>query len=122
MEDLSKLKPSTRSFWNKSIRDYTGLQTEDLLSVDYGSDTYAIRVALIQLHTQIERLRALRAPVVLQPVFPDIANGNLTEDVRQYGIEMEWIVTPKELELYWNELQANRQVFPLPMILSTRRD
>jgi hypothetical protein len=122
MEELSKLKPSTRAFWNKSIRDYTGLQTEDLLSPDYGSDMYTMRIALIQLHTQVQRLKALKAPVVIQAMFPDAETGNIPEDILQYGVETGLLTMSKELEQYWNELMARCQVFPLPLIPTTSRD
>ena len=122
MGDLSKLKPSTRSFWNKSIQDYTGLDTEDLLSCDYGSEIYAIRIALIQLHTQIERLKALRAPLVIQVIFPEVATDNIPEQIRQYGIETGVLLVAQELEKYWCELKAKRQVPPLPFVSPTRHD
>ena len=122
MEELSKLKPSTRTFWNKSIRDYTGLQTEDLLSSDYGSDEFAIRIALLQLHTQMERLRDLKVPVIVEVMFPDAGNGNTSDIVLQYGLEAEFFLTSKHLERYWGELKAKRQVFPLPMISITHDD
>ncbi|SRR5258705_2127861 len=120
MEELSKLKPSTRTFWNKSIRDYTGLQVEDFLSPDYGSDAYAMRIALTQLHTQVERLKALRAPVAVELIFPDADDGNYSGNMLQYGMEMGFFVTSKQLEHYWDELKAKRKVFPLPLI--TRKD
>ena len=122
MEELSKLKPSTRSFWNKSIRDYTGLQTEDLVSSDYGSDEFAIRIALLQLHTQMERLRALRAPVIVEVIFPEARNGNTPDILLQYGMEAGFFVTAKQLEQYWGELKMKRVVFPLPMIPTTHKD
>lgn len=118
MEELSKLKPSTRTFWNKSIWDYTGLQTEDLLSGDYGSDMFAIRIAIIQLHTQIERLRALRAPLMVQVVFPDLLTNNLPEHLAQYSMDM--IATTKQLEDFWGNLKR-RRVSPLPFITPTRK-
>ena len=113
MEHLGKSKPSTRSFWNKSFRDYTGLQTEDLLCPDYGTSEYAIRIALTQLHTQVERLKLLRAPLVVQVVFPDTEGDGFI----QYGIETGM----KQAEEYWGELKSNRQVYPLPFIEPTRR-
>ena len=121
MEELSKLKPSTRTFWNQSICDYTGLYVEDLLSPDYGSDGYAMRIALTQLHTQMERLRALRAPVAIQLIFPDADNGCIPE-MLQYGLETDLFVTSKQLKEYWGELKANRKVLPLPLIPTTRKD
>ena len=120
MEALAKLKPSTRAFWNKSIRDYTGLQTSDLLSPDYGSDRYAMRIAILQLHTQIQRLRLLKAPVVVQVIFPDETDC-LPREIFQYGIETGAFVMAKELEQYWSELNAKRQVVPLPFITPTRK-
>lgn len=113
MGQLWKLKPSTRSFWNKSFRDYTGLQTEDLLCPDYGTSEYAIRIALTQLHTQVERLKLLKAPMVVQVIFPDTQRV----DFNQYGIETGM----KQAEEYWGELKSNRQVYPLPFIEPARR-
>jgi hypothetical protein len=83
MEHLWKFKPSTRSFWNKSFCDYTGLQTEDLLCPDYGTSEYSICITLTQLHIQIERLKLLRAPLVVQVIFP----GTETDDFIQYKVE-----------------------------------
>jgi hypothetical protein len=108
MDHLWKFKPSTRSFWNKSFRDYTGLQTEDLLCPDYGTSEYAIRVALTQLHTQVERLKLLRAPLVVQVIFPDTEKDGFIPGMEQAGN-------------YWGELNSIRQVFPLPFIEPTRR-
>jgi hypothetical protein len=104
------------------ITNYTGLQTEDFLAPDYGSDMYAMRIALIQLHTQIERLKALRAPLVVQVKFPDMETVNIPEEIRQYGIETGLVVTAQQLEQYWCQLKARRQVSPLPFITPTRRD
>lgn len=113
MEQLWKFKPSTRSFWNKSFRDYTGLQTEDLVCPDYGTSEYAIRIALTQLHTQVERLKLLRAPIVVQVIFPDTER----DVFNQHGIETGM----KQAEEYWGELKSNHQVYPLPFIEPTRR-
>jgi len=71
MTDLHMLKPSTRVFWNQSLRDYTGLCTEDFFAVDYGEPTYATRIALQQLHTQIERLKILGVPIEVGLTFKD---------------------------------------------------
>jgi hypothetical protein len=121
MEELSKLKPSTRTFWNKSIRDYTGLQTVDLLSPDYGSNAYAMRLALFQLHTQIERLKALKTPLVVEVKFPDLTNiVGISQEMLQYGIDSGLVNTSKALEQYWGEIKATRRVFPLPFIKPTR--
>jgi hypothetical protein len=124
MEDLSKLKPSTRAFWNKSIRDYTGLQVEDFMSPDYGTNQFAIRIAFAQLYTQMERLRALRAPVVIKLIFPDAGNGSIPDDMLQYGMEsdLDFFLLSKQLEHYWAELKAKRKVLPLPLISTARKD
>lgn len=122
MEELQKLKPSTRAFWNKLLRDYTGLQTEDFISSDYGSTTYATRIALIQLHAQIERLRALKAPVVVQVVFPDADNRDIPGDLILYADESGMFVTAKQLEQYWNDLKVNRKVSPLPFSATPSRE
>lgn len=119
MEELSKLKPSSRSFWNKSIRDYTGLQTEDLVCPDYGTQNYATRIALIQLHNQMQRLMMLGAPLAVKVVFPEMED-NIPSDLVQYGMESGLFVLSRQLEAYWNELQARRRVVPLPFITSTR--
>jgi len=122
MKELAKQKPSTRSFWNKSIRNYTGLQAEDLISPDYGSDLFELCITLIQLHTQIQRLRILDAPVVVHVLFPDADNGNIEAAMVEYGIEAEVITKAVQLEKYWKELNAKRSVIPLPLITPTRKD
>jgi hypothetical protein len=119
MEELSKLKPSTRAFWNKSFCDYTGLQTEDLVCPDYGTLQYAIRIALIQLYTQIERLKMLRAPLVVDVVFPDL--NNIPQELTEYGMESGLFLLSQELEAYWGELKTKRLVSPLPFITPTRK-
>jgi len=95
---LEKLKPSTCSFWNKSIQDYTGLKTEDFISPDYSSPMYASCLAIIQLHTQIKCLKALCAPLIIQLAFPmPEANKDILEDLRIYSQEMRVYVTGADM-------------------------
>jgi len=121
MEPLSKFKPSSRSFWNKTLRDYTGLQVEDFIRPDYGTSGFAMRIALAQLHTQAERLKLLGAPVFIQMVFPDMDRDDFPQEIIQYGAETGFFTMSKQLEEYWGELKANRQVYPLPFINPTRK-
>jgi hypothetical protein len=117
MAGLEKLKPSTRSFWNKSIRDYTGLRTEVFISPDYGSPIYASRLAMIQLHTQIERLKALRAPLMVQLAFPTPeADKDIPEDLRMYGQETGVYVTGEDMAAEWAKIHGSHPVAPLPFI------
>ena len=121
MEDLQKLKPSTRVFWNKSLRDYTGLLTEDFIAPDYGSPTYATRIALIQLHTQIERLKALKVPMAIQVMFPDAEIADVPQDLIQYGKETGVYLTGQQLLQDWNHI-TTRVVFPLPFVRTSRKE
>lgn len=115
MSDLHMLKPSTRAFWNQSLRDYTGLLNEDFFGLDYGEYSYASRIALKQLHTQIERLRMLGAPVNINLEFTDRISIDPADDVVAYGLEADSLVMASGLEEIWKEMRK-KQVVPLPML------
>ena len=115
---LERLKPSTRAFWNKSIRDFTGLTTEDFLSKNYGSPLYSCRLAMIQLHTQVQRLKALHAPIMVEVSFPPPDISQIPANLIDYGRESGVFVTGEELAEEWKNICANHRVMPLPLIES----
>jgi hypothetical protein len=115
MTDLHMLKPSVRAFWNQTLRNYTGLHNADFFGVDYGTPIYAIRLALNQLHVQIERLKVLGAPVNVTMDFTDKVNFNVSDEVVQYGLEVGAIMTSAQLEAMWEDI-IKRQVLPLRML------
>ena len=55
--------PLFRAFMLQFVCNLTGLQVLDFIHSDYGRSTYAIRLAVIQLHNQVERLRKLGVKV-----------------------------------------------------------
>ena len=114
---LDKLKPSVRAFWNKSIRDYTGLNTNDFLSPNYGSPLYSARIALIQLHTQIQRLKALRAPIMVEVAFPPADISHIPASVGSFGYDEGVYITGEGLAEIWNQISSTRRVSPLPVIM-----
>ena len=108
MTDLHMLKPSTRVFWNQSLRDYTGLCTEDFFAVDYGEPTYATRIALQQLHTQIERLKILGVPIEVGLTFKDWMIIDAPDGMIAYGREDGVIMERSTLEELWEKIKEQR--------------
>jgi len=115
MTGLEKLKPCTRVFWNKSVRDLTGLETKDFISPDYGSPLYAVRNAMVQLHTQIQRLKALHAPVLVEVVFPPPDIFDMPAELTMPGLQTGVSLTGRQLCEDWKDICEHHQVSPLPM-------
>jgi hypothetical protein len=113
---LHMLKPSIRSFWNQSIRDYTGLFTEDFLAPDYGEPSWSARIALIQLHTQLVRLKLLGVPFEFNLKFKDRTLVNVPDVMREYGDQTEEVVMMfSVLEELWKKIEE-RPVGLIPTV------
>ena len=112
---LHSVRPSIRAYWNQSLRDYTGLRTKDFFGLDYGNPSYAMRIALIQLHTQIERLKLLGAPVNIAVEFTDRINLSGSDHLLSYNAESGIIPPASEFEDTWKGV-VERPVDPLPML------
>jgi hypothetical protein len=112
---LHFVRPSIRAYWNQSLRDYTGLRTEDFFGFDYGNPSYAMRISLIQLHTQIKRLKLLGAPVNITVDIMDQIDLNGSDHLLSYNAESGIIPTASDLEDTWKDI-VKRQVVSLPML------